>query len=79
MRISGDDKSFDELNKEDSSEIRLLKENDDMSNFVPIVFDDEFKEKYKELFSFNGPNSACMIFGQHHWNKKLFNLHVFWV
>ena len=66
MRISGDDKSFDELNKEDSSEIRLLKENDDMSNFVPIVFDDEFKEKYKELFSFNGPNSACMIFGQHH-------------
>lgn len=66
MRISGDNKSFEELNKEDSSEIRLLKEDDDMSNFVPIEFDDEFKEKYKGLFSFNGPNSACMIFGQHH-------------
>ena len=49
MRISENDKSFEELNKEDSSEIRLLKENDDMSNFVPIVFDDEFKEKYKEI------------------------------
>ena len=66
MRIAGNDKSFEELNKEDSSEIRILKENDDMTDFVPIEFDDEFKQRYKGLFSFNGKNSACMIFGQRH-------------
>ena len=66
MRTSGDNKSFEQLNKEDSDEIRLLKENDDLANFVPICLDDEFKKKYNGLFSFNGKNSACMVFGQHH-------------
>ena len=50
----------------DSSEIRFLKENDDLSDFVPVELNDEFKKKYKGLFSFNGKNSACMIFEQHH-------------
>lgn len=66
MRISGDNKSFEELNKEDSDEIRLLKEDDDLTNFISIEFDNEFKEKYNGLFSFNSKNSACMVFGQHH-------------
>ena len=66
MRTTCEGKSFEELNKEDSSEIRLLKEGDDLSDFVPFKFDDDFKKRYGKLFSFNGPNSACMVFGQHH-------------
>ena len=32
----------------DYSEISLLKENDDMTDFVPIEFDDEFGDKCKD-------------------------------
>ena len=36
------------INKEDSSEIKILKENDDLSNCVPYVFPKNVKDKYKD-------------------------------
>lgn len=64
IRISGDDMNFEELNKKAFAEISALNENIDLSDYEPFIFTDEFKEKYKDIFSFNGPSSACMVFGQ---------------
>lgn len=64
IRISGNDKSFEQLNKEDAKDIRrLLSETDDLTHYESFIFDDEFKKRYSGLFLFTGPDSACMIFG----------------
>lgn len=64
IQISGNNMDFEELNKNAYDEISLLKEDDDLSNYELFAITDEFREKYRDLFSFNGLNSACMIFGQ---------------
>lgn len=61
--ICGDDLDFEEINQLAIKEIQALKESDP-NEYEPFVFTDEFKLKYKDIFSFNGPHSACMVFGQ---------------
>lgn len=61
--ICGDDLDFEEINQLAIKEIQALKESDP-NEYEPFIFTDEFKLKYKDIFSFNGPHSACMVFGQ---------------
>ena len=63
-RISGDELDYDELNALAASKLKLLREDDDLSEYKPFIFDDKLKEKYDGFMVFNSSSSAAIMFGQ---------------
>lgn len=59
---NADGKSFEDFNIMAAEEIQVLKESDDLSMYRPIVFSDEFKNKYKNLITFCTDGNILLTF-----------------